>query len=69
MHMKSAHARLPSELHPTSAHRPADGEEYERSRYQDDRIAAFKVVLLTTLPHPNPAMLDATYVLRVMIKG
>uniref|UniRef100_A0A7R9V3C1 Uncharacterized protein n=1 Tax=Chlamydomonas euryale TaxID=1486919 RepID=A0A7R9V3C1_9CHLO len=53
----------------TSLIKPADGEEYERSRYQDDRIAAFKVVLLTTLPHPNPAMLDATYVLRVMIKG
>jgi hypothetical protein len=38
-------------------------------RFQDARVAAFKLVFLTASSHPNEDMVARTFPLRVMVKG
>ncbi|KXZ44826.1 hypothetical protein GPECTOR_61g779 [Gonium pectorale] len=54
----------------TSLIRPEeDGDEYEPSRFSEGRLRAFSFVVLCSAARPNPALLEAMYVLRVVLSG
>ncbi|GFR42368.1 hypothetical protein Agub_g3023, partial [Astrephomene gubernaculifera] len=52
----------------TSLIRPQeDGEEYEANRFQEARLRSFTFIVLSSARRPNPQLLEAFYVLRVLI--
>lgn len=49
--------------------RKEDGEDYDENKFQDLRVANFKLILLTSNPRPNPGMLERTCPFRVVLKN
>ena len=47
----------------------SDGEEYHFTKFQDDRIAKFRLILLTAERFPTKEITDRTYNVRVVLKG
>ncbi|GIL92242.1 hypothetical protein Vretimale_18469 [Volvox reticuliferus] len=47
--------------------RVEDGEEYDKNKFQESRIKAFGLIVLTAARMPNPQLLAQTYAVRVMI--
>ncbi|RUS72886.1 hypothetical protein EGW08_019346 [Elysia chlorotica] len=44
-----------------------DGPEYDKTKFNDLRLANFKFVLISKSPFPNPKLLDMFYVIKVII--
>ncbi|GFN81375.1 fam83h antisense RNA 1 (head to head) [Plakobranchus ocellatus] len=44
-----------------------DGPEYEKTKFNDMRLANFKFMLISKSPFPNPKLLDMFYVIKVII--
>ncbi len=42
---------------------------YHFTKFQDERVAKFKFVILTSERFPAKAITEATYVVRVVVKG
>ena len=47
----------------------SDGEEYHPTKFQDTRAEKFKFIILTSERFPAKEITDATYCVRVAVKG